>query len=90
MMIMNAVLAIALGLTPAQPGQAVQTFHYQDKDYAGLIGRYQQSVDARGTTHLRGFDRLTGKPFDLAVAADGRVEGTVGETYMTFTVHEAA
>lgn len=89
-MIMNAVLAIALGLTPAQPGKAVQKFTYVERDYRGLIGRYQQVVDHRGTTHLRGFNRLNGDPFDLAVRSDGRVEGTVGETYMTFTVREDA
>lgn len=89
-MIMNAVLAIALGLTPAQPGRSMQTFDYRDKDYAGLIGRYQRVVDAKGTTHLRGFDRLTGKPFELAVQSNGQVEGTVGDTYITFTVREAA
>lgn len=89
-MIMNVVLAIALGLTPAQPGKAVQQFQYDPKDYAGVVGRYQQVTDGRGTTHLRGFDRLTGKAFDLAVKPDGLVEGTVGENYMTFTVHQAA
>ena len=89
-MIMNAVLAIALGLTPAQPGKAVETIRYQESDYAGLIGRYQQVVDSRGTTHLRGFDRLTGKPFELAVQSDGRVDGTVGDMYIAFTVREAA
>lgn len=89
-MFMNAVLAIALGLTPAQPGQAVERIHYNDKDYAGLIGAYRQAVDGRGTTHLRGYDRLTGKPFDLAVRSDGHVEGTVGETFVSFTVQEVA
>lgn len=89
-MIMHAVLAIALGLTPAQPGKAVQKFYYDEKDYAGLVGSYRQVIDKDGTTHLRGYDRLTGKPFDLAVNADGRVEGTVGETFMAFTVKETA
>jgi hypothetical protein len=87
---MNAVLAIALGLAPAQPGRAAQQFHYDPKDYAGLLGSYRQLTDRNGTTHLRGFDRITGKPFDLSVEPDGRVAGTVGEMYMTFTVREAA
>jgi hypothetical protein len=89
-MIMNAVLAVALGLAPVQAGTSVQSFQYRAADYDGLIGRYSQSVDRRGTTHLRGFDRLTGQPFDIAVAKDGRVEGNVGETYLTFTVTEGA
>lgn len=89
-MIMNAVLAIALGLVPGQPGKTSETINYRDSDYAGLIGAYRQNVDSRGTTHLRGYDRLTGKPFDVEVRTDGFVEGTVGDTYVTFTVRELA
>ena len=89
-MIMNAVLAVALGLAPVKPGQQVQVIQYEPSAYAGLIGRYNQSTDKRGTTHLTGFDRLTGRPFDIAVARDGRVEGSVGEMYVTFTVSEGA
>lgn len=89
-MIMNAVLAVALGLTPVKPGVETQVIQYNATDYAGLIGRYSQSTDRRGTTHLTGYDRLTGRPFDIAVAKNGQVEGTVGETYITFTVSERA
>jgi len=89
-MIMNAVLAVALGLAPVKSGQEVQVIQYNPGDYSGLIGRYNQSTDRGGTTHLSGFDRLTGRPFDIAVAKDGRVEGTVGDTYVTFSVSEAA
>jgi hypothetical protein len=89
-MIMNAVLAVALGLAPMKSGQEVQVIQYNPSDYSGLIGRYNQSTDRGGTTHLSGFDRLTGRPFDIAVAKDGRVEGTVGETYVTFNVSEGA
>ena len=89
-MIMNAVLAVALGLAPVKSGQEVQVIQYNPSDYSGLISRYNQSTDRGGTTHLSGFDRLTGRPFDIAVAKDGRVEGTVGDTYVTFRVSEAA
>ena len=89
-MIMNAVLAVALGLAPMKSGQEVQVIQFNPSDYSGLIGRYNQSTDRGGTTHLSGFDRLTGRPFDIAVAKDGRVEGTVGETYVTFNVSEGA
>lgn len=89
-MLMNAVLAVALGLAPVKAGQDVQVIQYKPRDYAGLIGRYSQSTDNRGTTHLRGFDRLTGKPFDIAVAQDGHVEGSVGDMYITFHVSEHA
>lgn len=89
-MLMNAVLAVALGLAPMKVGQQVQVIQYKASDYAGLIGRYSQSVDKRGTTHLTGFDRLTGKPFDLAVAQDGHVAGNVGDMYITFEISERA
>jgi hypothetical protein len=89
-MIMNAVLAVALGLAPVKPGQEAQVIHYNAADYAGLTGRFSQSTDRSGVTHLRGFDRMTGRPFDIAVASNGRVEGTVGETYVTFQVSEGA
>lgn len=89
-MIMNAVLAVALGLTPVKPGLETQVIKFNPTEYAGLIGRYDQKTDRRGITHLTGYDRLTGRPFDIAVAKNGQVEGTVGETYITFTVSEAA
>jgi hypothetical protein len=87
-MIMNAVLAVALGLTPVNP-----TFHSQTiqaSEYQGLIGPYSQSTDSRGTAHLKGIDRRTGRPFDIEVAANGHVEGFVGETFVTFDFARAA
>ena len=89
-MIMNAVLAVALGLAPVKPGVDRQVIQYNSTDYAGLIGRCRQSTDRRGVTHLTGYDRLTGRPFDITVASNGRVEGTVGEMYITFNVSEAS
>lgn len=89
-MIINAVLAVALGLAPVKPGVDAQVIQYNPTDYAGLIGRYHQSTDRRGVTHLTGFDRLTGRSFDIAVASNGRVEGTVGDMYVTFNVSERA
>jgi len=87
-MIMNAVLAAALGLAPvntALPSQTIQASEYQ-----GLVGPYSQSTDSRGTTHLKGIDRRTGRPFDIEVAANGHVEGFVGEMYVTFEFSRAA
>ena len=89
-MLMDAVLAVALGLAPIKAGHDPQVIRYRPSDYAGLIGRYSQSTDSRGTTYLRGFDRLTGRPFDIAVAKDGQVEGSVGDSYVTFHVSEGA
>ena len=87
-MIMNAVLAVALGLAPVKPG--ADSIQVNPADYAGQIGRYHQSIDKRGITHLTGYDRLTGRPFDIEVAKNGHVEGTVGELYVVFNVAEAA
>jgi hypothetical protein len=89
-MIMNAIVAVVLGLAPMQADKPVQTFQYRPADYAGLIGGYSQSTDKSGTTHLRGFDRITGAPFEIAVTADGRVEAAVGDQYITFTVAETS
>lgn len=86
---MNAVLAVALGLAPVK-SEKPQVIHYNPGDYAGQIGSYSQSTDKRGVTHLRGFDRRTGRPFNISITENGRVEGFVGETYVTFTVSEAA
>ena len=89
-MFMNAVLAVALGLAPVKSGLETQVIQVNPADYAGMIGRYNQTTDARGVTHLRGFDRLTGQPFDIAVGPNGRVEGTVGDTYVSFHASEGA
>lgn len=88
-MIMNTVLAVALGLAPVNPGLNTQVIRYNPAEYAGLIGRYSQSTDRSGTTHLTGFDRRTGRPFDIAVAGNGHVEGVVGEMYVTFNFSQA-
>lgn len=87
-MIMNAVLAVALGLAPVKPG--VDSIRVNPADYAAMIGRYHQTTDRSGTTHLSGYDRLTGRPFAIDVAQNGHVEGTVGELFLTFDVSETA
>ena len=83
-MIMNAVLAVALGLAPTQ-GQLVRA-----DDYTGLVGRYSQATDRSGTTHLKGFDLRNGRPFDIAVTPNGHVEGSVGEMTVSFDFRQAA
>jgi len=87
-MIMNAVLAVALGLAPVNPTLHSQTI--QASEYQGLIGRYSQSTDQSGTSHLKGVDRRTGRAFDIAVSTNGHVEGSVGEMYVTFDYSRAA
>jgi len=87
-MIMNAILAAALGIAPVNPALPSQTI--QGSEYQGLIGPYSQSTDKRGTAHLKGIDRRTGRAFDIEVAANGHVEGIVGEMYVTFDYSRAA
>ena len=51
-----------------------------------LIGRYSETTDDTGTTHLKGVNRRTGEAFHLTVNPFGRVEGSVGEKVVTFNV----
>jgi|1186.fasta_scaffold151542_2 hypothetical protein len=88
-MMMNAVLAVALGLTPVNLNGAPQTVRVSDSAIAE-IGRYAQSIDKKGRTHLIGVDRRTGAPYDVAVDANGDVRGTVGPWYVSFSVKDAS
>ena len=85
-MIMTTVLAVALGLAPVKDG-SVQTV---GGDYTTAIGHYSQSIDQQGTTHLRGFNRFNGAPYEIAIDKTGKVEGTVGDWYVSFRVSEAS
>lgn len=83
-MIMTTVVAVALGLAPVKESAAPQVV---SGDYSKIVGRYSQRTDKKGVTHLSGVNQ--GKAYDLTVAADGRVEGSVGESYVSFTVSDA-
>jgi hypothetical protein len=86
-MFMTTVVAVALGFAPVNQDGSVGASR---DNYATIVGRYSQTVDRNGTTHLRGFNRLTGAPYDLAVKTDGNVEGDVGAWHITFQVKDAA
>jgi len=86
-MIMTTVVAVALGFAPVKDNGPAQVV---SGDYTNIVGRYSETVDRKGITHLTGFNRLSGAPYDLTVDADGKVEGTVGDSYVTFTVSEAS
>ena len=86
-MLMTTVVAVALGLAPIKQDGSVES---SGDDYAAAVGNYSQTVDRNGTTHLRGFSRFTGAPYDLRVKSDGKVEGDVGSFYVTFNVKEVA
>jgi hypothetical protein len=85
MMIMSAVVAVALGLTPVAEGP-VQTVRVSP-DVAAKIGRYSQVTDGRGTTRIRGYDRL-GRPYELVIDKNGHVEAEVGDEIVSFTASE--
>ena len=81
MTIMTTIVGVALGLTPVQAdGTALPV---SDRD-ARIIGRYSETTDDTGTTHLHGVNRRTGESFHITVNPYGRVEGSVGEKVVTF------
>lgn len=87
-MIISAVLAVALGLTPVKDSAAPQLVVVDDK-VAAQVGRYKQSVGRDGRTHVRGFDRL-GRAYEIAIDSKGHVEGQVGDWYVTYDISDAA
>jgi hypothetical protein len=87
MTMMTTIVAVALGLTPIGHDGTVQPV---SDDQARTIGRYSETTDDTGTTHLRGVNRNTGQEFHLTVNPYGRVEGSVGSWVVTFQVAKAA
>jgi len=87
-MIISAVLAVALGLTPVKDSAAPQLVVVDDK-VAAQVGRYKQTVGKDGRTHVRGFDRL-GRAYEIAIDSKGHVEGQVGDWYVTYDISDAA
>ena len=83
MTLMTTIVAVALGLTPIPADGKVQPV---GDSTANLIGRYSETTDDTGTTHLKGVNRRTGEAFHLTVNPFGRVEGSVGEKVVTFNV----
>jgi hypothetical protein len=86
-MLMTTVVAVALGLAPVKPDGTVAPSR---DDYATIVGRYSQTIDPIGTKHARGYDRLTGAPYDVSIDKDGNVEGTVGSWYIELHVKDPA
>jgi len=81
-MLMTTIVAVALGVAPVnQDPQSVSG------DYSNQVGRYSQTVDHRGTTHITGRDR-GGASYELVMDKHGNVEATVGERVITFRVKE--
>jgi len=84
-MMMTTVVAVALGLAPINESSASQTV---SGDYSAAVGRYSQTVDRRGTNHVRGVDSH-GVSYELVLDKRGYVEATVGERAVSFRVQEA-
>lgn len=87
MTMMTTIVAVALGLTPVGHDGTVQPI---SDDQASTIGRFSETTDDTGTTHLSGFNRNTGEQFYLTVNPYGRVEGSVGNWAVTFQVSKTA
>lgn len=85
-MMMSTILAVALGLTPVKEDGRPQVVQV-GADATQQIGRYTQTVDRRGLTHVRGFDRL-GREYELTLDGKGKVEGTVGPWSVRFQVSQ--
>ena len=86
MTLMTTIVGVALGLTPVPADGKVQS---ADDSTMRLIGRYSETTDDTGTTHLKGVNRRTGEYFHITVNPFGRVEGSVGEKIVTFNVATA-
>ncbi len=84
-MMMQAVLAVALGIAPIKDSGSAQLVQVDLREFAMHVSGYQQLSDSAGNTHLTGFDRA-GNAFDLTVDKAGRVSGTAGDYYVTFNV----
>ena len=87
-MVISAVVAVALGLASVDDGKKPQLIQV-DKSVAAAIGRYTQSVDKAGRTHVRGFDRF-GRAYDLTIDGNGHVQGQAGSWDVSFDVRDAA
>lgn len=83
MTMMTTIVAVALGITPVNHDGTVEPVGEAE---ARMVGRYSETVDDTGTTHLIGMDRNTGQGFHLTVNPYGRVEGTVGNWVVSFQI----
>lgn len=79
----STIIAVALGLTPVDgnsPSQVVSG------DYRSTVGHYTQTVDRRGTIHVRGAHPRTGAPYEMTISNQGEVEANLGDSVVNFRV----
>ena len=86
MVLGSTILAVALGLTPVQDGQVVRL---NAAAITRQIGRFAEVTDRQGVRHLRGFD-VHGRPYEVTVDHNGRVEAVIGGQVVEFTVADAS
>jgi hypothetical protein len=83
MVLASTIIAVALGLTPVHDGQVL----HDSAAVARQVGRFSERTDRHGVRHLQGFDQY-GRPYEVTVDANGRVEGVIGASLLEFTVAE--
>lgn len=86
MILASTIIAIALGLTPADGGR--QVVQIDPASLSRQIGRYSETTDRNGVRHLRGFDHY-GRPYNATVYPNGKVSCVVGGQVVEFTASEA-
>ena len=84
-MLIDAVLAIALGVVPVPEGAPAVKVHVSaDQKVTGFTKR----VDRSGTIHVRGIEADTGLRYYFTVKKSGKVKGWVGSRMVS--VHAAS
>jgi hypothetical protein len=86
-MIINAIIAVALGVSPVSESDFPQLVRVDDR-VAARIGKYEQFTDKKGNTHVRGYDRL-GRAYDLTIDRQGQVTGQAGMWEVSFSAADA-
>lgn len=82
-MMIIAVAAVALGLTPVNKSGEPQLVQVDEAKVVAEMGRYRQFEGVDGRIQVKGFDRL-GRAYHIAIDKKGHVEADVGDWYVTF------
>ena len=88
-MIISAIVAVALGVTPVKETSAPQIVTFDEERIAAQVGPYKRVVRRDGSTDVSGFDR-SGRPYRLNIGANGHVTGQVGIWNVTFDIKDPA
>lgn len=88
-MIISAVLAVALGLTPVRETNEPQVVSFDESRISAQLGSYRRSVRNDGSIEVSGYDR-SGRAYKLTISSNGHVTGEVGDWDVTFDFKTAA